>query len=287
MRENKFRLDKKRIFLVVVSAVIYAVGIRWFLDPLNFYTNGFAGIAMIASKLIKLHLNINVDMGPILIVINIPLLILGYRAIGKNFTYYSGFSILLISVLTSVIPIVKVSSDALLCSVFGGTLTGIGIGLTLYAGASMGGVDILSLYISLKQNKSIGRYILVFNAFVIGLASILFGFEIGLYTIINTYVMTVIIDKLQVRYQKLTLNIITSKPDYIISKMHGSCIRGITKLDVLGTYHGKQRTMLYTVISSYEWPVIKEILSEANDGEIFVNIYRSKEVVGIFRQNWD
>src|SRR4051812_36749540 len=199
-----------------------------FLIPANVYSSGFTGIAQLLSKVLSDYTPIQVSMGFLLLLLNIPVAILGWSKIGKSFTIYSFISVVLSSLFLSMIPVKQVSHDILLNAVFGGVIQAVGVGITLKWGASTGGVDIIAMVLSRMKDKPIGPYMFIFNGIIIITAVFLFGWEKALYTLVTLYTSTRVIDTIHTRHAKLTAMIITKKADEMKKAIHASLVRGIT-----------------------------------------------------------
>src|SRR5690606_35758978 len=129
------------------------------------------------------YLSINISVGVWLFLLNIPVTILGWKKVSKSFTLYSFISVIFSSLFLNIIPIVKLSEDIFLNAVFGGVISGLGVGITLRYGASTGGMDIIAVYLSYLVEGSVGKYNFILNSFIILAAGLLYGWEKSLYTI--------------------------------------------------------------------------------------------------------
>lgn len=115
--------------------------------------------------------------GVLLALLNIPVIILGWFKVGKGFTIYSIISVAFTTIFLETIPFVKFSEEILLNAVFGGLLSGIGVGISLKWGASTGGMDIIAMILSRIKDRPIGIYFLVMNAMIIFFAGWLYDPE--------------------------------------------------------------------------------------------------------------
>jgi uncharacterized membrane-anchored protein YitT (DUF2179 family) len=278
--EAKLKITPERTFFVLVSSILYTVGVSWFLVPADLFTAGFAGIALMISDALS-SIDITINYGILLLILNIPAFFVAYKHIGKNFTFYSLLSVLSVTIFASFIPEYLVTADRLMSSIVGGVIIGAAVVFSLYAGASTGGMDIVSVFMSLKYDKPIGKYVLVLNGSIIAIAGIFSGIETALYTMVNVYVMSEVINQYHTRYRKQTLTIITIHPEEISKEIQKRMVRGITQVEAIGTYTGQKRWMLYTVVTNYEIAIIRDIIAEFDPGA-FVNVTDSREVYGHF-----
>src|SRR5699024_4353530 len=121
---------------------------------------GFGGLAQLLSSVFNDFFSISIGTGILLLVLNIPVLIIGWFKIGKGFTIYSVLSVVFSTIFLELLPIITVSEDIMLNAVAGGVITGVGVGLSFKRGASTGGMDIVAMILSRLQDKPIGIYFL-------------------------------------------------------------------------------------------------------------------------------
>ncbi len=273
-------LNPKKIALVVFGTILTAIQITYFVQPVGLFTGGASGLALIIVTLT----NNKVTFGIVYLLMNLPLLFISWFKLGRRFTFYTIISVLTLSFVTTILPDIElISDDLLIMSLFGGIIGGIGISLTLKAGGSCAGSDIIALYLSERTGKPIGTYGFAINAFVLSLSAILFDLEIALYTVIGSYVTSLVIDKIHTRYRKLTVTVNTDSPDELIKEYQTKSKRGITILNAIGAYTGKERKLLYIVITSYELTPFIDLVRK-HDPNAFINVNKSEKVFGAFHK---
>jgi uncharacterized membrane-anchored protein YitT (DUF2179 family) len=276
-------VQTKKASIVILGALLNALSMNLFLIPANVYSSGFTGVAQLLSKVLSDYTPIQVSMGLLLLLLNIPVAILGWTKVGKSFTVYSFLSVVLSSLFLTIIPIKQVSHDILLNAVFGGVIQAVGVGITLKWGASTGGVDIIAMVLSRLKDKPVGPYMFVINGIIIVTAGFLFGWEKALYTLVTLYTSTRVIDAIHTRHAKLTALIITKKADELKKAIHASLVRGITMLPAKGAFSNEKRDMLMIVITRYELYDLERIIKEV-DPNAFTNIIQTTGVYGFFRR---
>ena len=275
--------ESKKIVIVIAGALLNALAMNLFLIPANVYSSGFTGIAQLLSKVLSDYTPIQLSMGILLLLLNIPVAILGWRKVGKSFTVYSFLSVLMSSFFLTIVPIKQVSQDILLNAVFGGVILAVGVGITLKWGASTGGVDIIAMVLSRMKDKPVGPYMFVLNGIIIVTAGFLFGWEKALYTLVTLYTSTRVIDAIHTRHAKLTAMVITKKADELKKAIHGSLVRGITMIPAKGAFSNEPRDLLMIVITRYELYDLERIIKEV-DPNAFTNIIQTTGVYGFFRR---
>lgn len=281
--ENSVRNYIKRYVIIFVAALIMAFNVSNVARVGGILPGGVTGITLLIQKIGLTFFNVHIPYSAIYIPLNSIPIYIGYRYIGKNFTTNSLIMIVLTSVMVDFIPNFHIMNDILLCSIFGGLLNGLAIGICLLTNATSGGTDIISIFISQKYKKDAWNYIFLGNVCVLVAAGLMFGIEEALYSIILQFVSTNVIQMIYKRYQKQTMFIVTEKVDEIYHVIRDLTHHDGTLFKGVGLYQGKTRNMIYSVVSSEE---ISRVVSEikAIDQEAFINIMKSQEIKGKFYQ---
>ncbi|MFS1512875.1 YitT family protein [Chengkuizengella sp. SCS-71B] len=275
-----------KTFIVIIGAFFNAVAFNLFLIPADVYSSGFAGLAQLISSVVEdfTPFPYPISTGTVLFILNIPIAIVGWRYLGKSFTLYSFFSVMLLALFMKFIPVYAVAeNDILLNAVFGGVMSAIGVGLTLKWGASTGGMDVIVMILSRLKDRPAGTYYLILNGAIITAAGALYGWQNALYTLVALYASTRVIDAIHTRHIKLTAMIITSKPDQLEAAIREKLSRGITKLPAKGSYSKEDKEMLLIVITRYELFDLKKVLSDT-DPNAFTNIVQTTGIFGFFKK---
>ena len=187
---NKSLLDKFLSFLLItIGAAFAAVALEIFLVPNNIIDGGIIGISIMLSYVTKIQLSI------LTLVLNIPFLILGYKHLGKGFLIKAAYAMVVFSILLEQFkPVNELTNDILLATVFGGVLLGIGVGFVIRYGACLDGTEVVAILISKKTSFSVGQVVMFFNFFIYATASLLFGWDRALYSILTYFITFKIID---------------------------------------------------------------------------------------------
>jgi uncharacterized membrane-anchored protein YitT (DUF2179 family) len=277
-------VETKKVMIVIIGALLTAIGVNLFLVPANVYSSGFTGIAQLLSKVLRDYTSIHVSMGVLLFLLNIPVAILGWKKVGKSFTIYSFLSVVLSSVFLDLVPVKQVSNDILLNAVFGGVIVAVGVGITLKWGASTGGLDIIAMVLSKMKDKPIGPYMFFLNGIIIITTGLLYDWQKALYTLVFLYASTRVVDAIHTRHIKLTAFIITKKADELKKAIHAKLYRGITMIPAKGAFSNEAREMMMIVITRYELFDLERIIKEV-DPNAFTNIIQTTGVYGFFRRD--
>ena len=268
---------------VCIASLIMSANSKSFVRAGNLIPGGFTGLSLLIQRASLEFLNINLPYSVINILLNAGPAFIGFKLIGKKFTGYSVMMIVLNSILVDIIPVTPITYDPLLVSVFGGILNGIAIVIALHGKASSGGTDFIAIYLSNKLKQPSWNIIFGINVIILITASLIFGFEEAMYSIIFQFVSTQVIERFHQRDQQVTLFIITSVPEEIERKLMVYTHHGITRFEGKGCYLKEDKTLLYTVVGADE---VKDVITfvKKEDPKVFVNIVKSSGVKGNFYQ---
>jgi uncharacterized membrane-anchored protein YitT (DUF2179 family) len=167
--------------IILISAGIFsaAFGFKGFLLTNHFIDGGATGISLLISALTEIPLYL------LIICINIPFIILGYKIMGKQFAIKTALAITGLALVLALVQFPDVTSDNLLVAVFGGFFLGAGIGLSIRGGAVIDGTEVLAIFLSRKLGTTIGDIIIVINVIIFSLAAYFLSIEIALYSMIT------------------------------------------------------------------------------------------------------
>ena len=248
-----------------------------FLLPHEVLTGGVTGLAMIFGLLFPFNTGIWI------ILLNIPILIMGWLKLGKMFIGNSVFSVLITAISMQYIPVQSVTDDALLSSVFGGVIVGIAVGFIIKQYGSTGGFDVVSLLLIKKWDIPLGGLIFALNSGVVFISGFVFTWDLALYTMASIYITGIVIDRIHTRHIKLSLMVVTGNGDELKKALLANLVRGITVIEGKGAYSDSRREVLFTVISRYELAIVRPLINKV-DPQAFVSVSETMEVMGNFRR---
>lgn len=281
MKNNK---TLNSYFWTLVGTFLFCAGLNFFIVPVGLYNGGTVGTSQIIRTVLsqKIALPEGIDIAGIInLGFNTPLLYLAYKEFGKDTFVKTLFSVLLQSVFLALLPIPKtpILQDRLSACIIGGAVAGVGVGITLKAGGSGGGSDILGLYGTAKiKNFSVGKMNLAINAFVYGLCAILFELPTAIYSVIYSIVYSMAIDKTHSQNIPSSVMIFTKKED-LHKKIMANMRRGTTYWKGVGGFTETDTYVLVTALSKYEVAVLKKVL-EKEDPNAFVIVSEGQEMIG-------
>ncbi len=272
---NKYLQFIKEYIIVALACVVMAFNINYFFVGNKLAEGGVSGLSLI------IHYLSNIDVSYLYFALNIPLIILAYIFLGKNFLLKTLFATFILSVFLKVFAsFSEPLDDILLAAIFGGAINGIAIGIVFYTGGSTGGIDIIAKIINKYTGIPISRILLTTDFIVLSIVAVIFGKVIFMYTLISLVISSKMIDIIQVGiYSAKGVTIITTKEDEIRKRIMEDTGRGITLIDAKGGYTQKEIGMLYCVVGQYQLIKVKTIVKEV-DPSAFMIVADVHEVIG-------
>lgn len=279
-------LDRKTwyadVVLVLAGTGCIALGIQWFYDPCGFVTGGFTGLAIIVRQATAEITEGGIPLWFTNLALNIPVFLVGLKLMGKRFVGKTAAATFLLSGWLYVIPAMDMAQqDALLACVFGGVISGVGMGLVLLAKATTGGTDMVAVLIRKKlRHYSVIQILQVADSAIVLGGIFAFGIKSGLYAIIAIFVASKVSDALMegMNYSKAAF-IITDRYDEVAQALMRRLNRGVTGLFAKGMFSGGEKCMLYCVVARKEIVELKEIVVGI-DTRAFVIVSDAREVLG-------
>ncbi|WP_442601367.1 YitT family protein [Paenibacillus sp. KN14-4R] len=265
------------VLIILFANLIITIGFNQFLIPHQLLSGGISGIAMLIGYFTDWKI-------PILyFLLNLPLIIWGLVAIGRRFIVISVLSVILTSWMMTIIPTEPFVHAPILAAVFGGVLIGMGTGLLLRIGGSSAGFDILGSILTRHYDFPLGGVLIVLNGLVIvALGYFKDNWDLALYSMLAIYITGVAVDMLHIKHVKVTAFIVTSKKESMLEQMLRTP-RGVTVLKAEGAYSNAPHDVLMTVITKYELPELKRIVT-TTDPDAFVNIVETAGIWGKFNR---
>ncbi len=268
----------KELFFIAAGIFSAAFGLESFLLPNLFIDGGATGIALLVTETSSLPLYL------LIVLVNIPFLILGYRAIGRNFTLKATLAIIGLALTLAVLNFPEITQDRLLVAVFGGFFLGAGIGLSIRGGAVIDGTEVLAIYLSRKLSTKIGDIIIIINIIIFLAAAYMLSIESALYSMLTYLAASKTLDFVVDGIEEYTgVTIISNESEAIREMIIGKMGRGLTIYDAKGGYkvNGVQNKyeVIYTVITRLEISRLNKELAKI-DPKAFVFMSRLNDTRG-------
>ena len=266
--------------VILSGAAIYAFSVSAFTAPNKIAPGGFTGIGTLLNYLFS------IPIGTFILAVNVPLLFLALKKLGKSFALKTVSATIAVSLLIDILnPIVSgYKGDKILVAVFGGFFNGLGLSLVFCRGGSTGGSDIIAMLIHKRFPQfSIGYIVLFFDAVVILLAGLVYGsFESAMYAVISIFVSSKVIDAVTYgasRGNGKLIMIITERSEKLLPALLKSVPRGVTVADVKGGYSGLARKLLLCAVRPNQVFKVNSVI-KANDNNAFVIITNAGAILG-------
>lgn len=277
---NKKKTD--RFLKVIIGTGLFAFAVKCIYDPCGLVIGGFSGIAIIVRKLTQNLVPGGIPLGITTFVLNVPVFIIAWYKLGRQFVRRSIAATFLVSAWLVVMPDYSLTGgDYMLTAIAGGIVGGSGLGLVLSTGTTTGGSDMVaSLIQKAVPHYSVAVLMVFIDALIVLGSTWLFGVLSVIYAAISLYIQGKISDTLVlgVHFAKSVL-IITDSPKEVSEDVIKQLNRGVTSIDVRGMYTGKDKNMLFCVVSKKEIAKLKAIVNRY-DSHAFVIVSDAKEVLG-------
>lgn len=288
--KKQIQREVVNMFWAIFGVTCFAASYRWFLVPLGLYSGGFTGI----SQLIKLFLEEVVGIrfhetmdvtGIIFWCINLPLLVVGYKSIGGKFLIRTVIAVGIQSFLLTFIPAPQhpLIDDILLNCIIGGMLSGFGVGVTLRAGGSGGGLDIVGMYcVKEHPDFGVGKVSIVINLIIYSIAAYRYDLSVAAYSMVFCVASGIMVDRVHDQNINLTAVIVT-KSESLGEQINKEIVRGVTSWKGWGEYSHNGEIIHMVVINKYELPALKRLIYQ-EDPHAFVQILSPDMVLGNFEK---
>ena len=272
-------LEEKRLrcVMMILGAFIYTVGLDLFLVPNSIIDGGVVGISLMAAELSGISFSIFV------VLINLPFLYLGYKAIGKGFTLSTLFSIVWMAIFSNFAhDFTPITTDPFLGSIFGGIILGIGVGLIIRNGGSLDGSEIVAIIWDKKSTFSVGEIVMAMNLIILGAAGFVYSWNSAMYSLIAYFLAYKMIDVTITGLEESKGVMIITDADNskdIADALNANLNRGVTIMYGEGGYLKQPKHILYSVVTRLEITRLKDTVYEV-DPAAFITIQDVHDVFG-------
>lgn len=280
-----------RLGMGILGGILMAAGINLIVVPQGMYSGGLYGLCQVIRTLIVTTLGVetSVDLAGIFyLLVNIPLIILAWRTLGREFVIGMTAVTVINSIALAVIPspATPIIADKLTSCLLGGIVSGFSSGLILTCGCSTGGLDILGLYLSKKGSRfTVGRFSISFNALLYTLCFFLFDATTAIYSAIYNVLSNVFVDRVHRQNVTVQMLIFTKKndpqlPRYIMEQLD----RGVTSWTAKGGWTGDEVQVLCVCLSKYEIDTLRQVLHQV-DPDAFYIVQEGVHAGGNFKRH--
>lgn len=266
-------------FWITVGSAVYALGFDWCYAPNAIGFGGITGLAQIINAALPWA-----PIGVIVIVLNLPLFLLGWRLLGGHLLFSSLYAMFIssvfVDVLAALIPFQPM--DPMLAAIFGGILVGISLGVVLLQGATTGGTDLLARLLKLRFAwLPMGKLLMAVDLAVIVAVALAFrNLSSALYGLVSLYIFTAVMDMVLYGLDRAKVAyIISSKPDEVSKAIFQELDRGVTFLHGEGAWSGESKKVLLCAFKQKQIVPLRRMVKEI-DPEAFLIVCEAHEVLG-------
>ena len=246
------RREIKYAFMILIGILSAGFGLKGFLIHNGFIDGGVMGISLLTNR------ETGVSLSLLIIVINLPFLLLGWKQISKLFSLKSIGAIALLALAVEFFPYPEITHDKLLVSVFGGFFIGAGIGLCIRGGGVIDGTEVLAIYLNRNSSLSVGDFIPLFNIGIFSIAAYLLSIEAALYSILTYLAASKTVDFILEGIEEFTgVTIISPHSEEIADFIKHKMGRGLTIYSGKRGYGKRGETytntdIIFTVVTRLE-----------------------------------
>ena len=274
--------ERKKYGIIFAGAVLYAFSVALILKPNQLAPGGASGLAIMISYFT------GIKTGTIILILNIPLIIAGVRAFGKEFLYGTMFAIFINSIFVNLFEEFPAPlHDMFLASVCGGTLDAVSLGIILRQGGTTGGTDIVAKILRKRMPQfEMGKLFILVDMVVVALSAFVFGnIENAIYSAICVVITGQVMDRILYGGQGARMLFIMSDSAEKISRRLIDMDMGITYLKGRGGYTDREKNVIICVMRKRLLPAALKMIRE-EDEKVFMIVTLAEKVVGEgYREN--
>lgn len=268
--------------LILTGALVAGLGINMFLEPIGIAPGGISGIAVVISYIFRGKL----PVGVLTFILNLPLFIIGYKYIGRQFILKSVIGTALFSFmldLTSSFGNLLKGDNKLLYALWGGAAIGCGFGMIFRGGASTGGTDIIARLMQKKINMmTMGKAVLWLDFIFLAIVAFVYkSIEAALYTGVAVFVASKLVDTIEsgINYAKEVV-VFTEQPEEMSKEIINRLRRGVSVIEAKGMYSKQKKYMVVCVVYNRQVTDLRKIVNKY-DSNAFVIIKEVRETTGL------
>ena len=286
------KLSPMNFLMLFLAGVINAIGVTIFIAPVQLYDSGISGTSILLSQLTPDTFSLSF----FLILLNIPLLLLGFKRQGAVFSVYAIFTVGVYSaaawLITDVLPVdVSIASplagtDLFLCALFGGIVSGVGSGLAIRYGGAMDGIEVAAVIFAKGLGVSVGTFVLVYNVLLYIICGVIMGsWILPLYSIVTyaagSKTVDFIVDGLDSSKAAMIVTSCQQELAAAVSEQFGT---GITVMDARGFYSDAPKSVLYVVVNRFQMVKLKALVKTV-DPDAYMTITAVADLLHGSREN--
>lgn len=265
---------------LLLAGIVNAIAVTIFIAPVQLYDSGISGTSILLSQVTP---GDQLSLSVFLLVLNVPLLLYGFKKQGGVFTVYAIYAVSVYAIaawlITEVLPVdASIASplagtDLFLCAVFGGIISGLGSGIAIRHGGVMDGVEVVAVIFAKPLGISVGGFVMIYNVILYTVCGIVMGsWILPLYSVITygaaSKTVDFVVDGLDSAKSAM---IITTKPEEVGQAISDEFRIGLTVVDAMGYYSKAPKTILYAVVNRFQIVKLKKLVKSI-DKDAYVTV---------------
>lgn len=281
-----------RLTAAFFYSICVALALNMFWEPGGVFASGITGAAQLLATVVRKWFNVSLfgvpttelfNTATLLFLLNVPLFVLAWKQIGHRFTLFTFLAVIFSTIMIRLLGVVKpLTTDPIVCGIFGAVVNGLGTGFALRNNISTGGLDILGIVMRKRTGTTVGTVNIAVNVVIIFLAGFVNDWPHALYSALAIFINGKVMDSLYTRQQRLQVMIVTAHQKAVVNEIQNTLRRGITIVhDAEGAFRHEEKTVLFTIISRAEMYDL-ETAMQKSDPYAFVSITESVKVMGRF-----
>lgn len=264
------------LLLLLAGTASFAVAVRGLIEPNQLLSGGVTGSSLLLNRLTGLPVGLGAAM------LNLPIFLLGFRDVGRRFVVFSGAAVVGFWLLVDYLPLRPLTDDPMLAGIFGGALAGLGTALTLRAGGSLGGFDILGVVVNRRFGIGVGEALLALNGTLVAAAGVTSTPELAMYTLIGIFASSWTVDTLQTPRPRKAFLIVTRQAETLRERIVEEMNRGLTVIPAVGGFGREDVSVVMCVVTRAELRELEELV-RAVDPRSFTVVLEASHIAGWFR----
>jgi yitT family protein len=268
------------LIMIALGSAIYGLSINMISIPNQLTDGGLSGISLLLFHWWKVNLGFST------IILNIPLILIGFRFLGKKLMIETLWGTICLAFFLNfwrLIPIINqlnLEHDLLLAAISAGLLSGLGLGIVFRYNGTIGGSDIIARILQQEKDIKSGKTFFIIDVIVLVLSLSYIDIRHIMYTLIASYIATTLIDIVQQGGNKAkAVFIISDKYEEIAKMIDLELDRGFSFLNGEGGFDRSQKHIIYCIVANYEIQAVKAIVLR-EDPKAFMTIFDANEALG-------
>lgn len=280
--DQSFNLKHDSITLLVIATVCFlqCCVLSYFYVPFHFLSGGVTGLSLLFNYLW------GIPRWMVLLGLNIPIAIFGIKQQGWKFTLFSLFATVCYSLMFELPIMDKITAasnlgdNALLSAIVGSAIVGVTNAFVVKRGATVGGIDVISVVLNHKLSIPAGSFNIVFNLVIMSFLIPSYGIEVALMSMVSMFITNTAYNfALRGVNHNMTVFIISEEWDEIAPQIMQEMRRGVTYIHAEGAYTGQPRKLVYCIVKTTELAKLKKIVKD-HDPKALFSIIETQDVVG-------